>query len=126
MTRRLVVQPQSDLDIQAAAVWYEDQQSGLGTKFLNELDQVFLRIVDNPRQFPHVEDEVHRALLRHFPYGVYFHAGKGISTCWPFCVCIDILRCGKVEITEEPAGALPAHNARHRGASGQVFLKERV
>ena len=71
MARRLVVQPQSDLDIQAAAVWYEDQQSGLGASFLNELDQVFLRIVDNPRQFPRVEDEVHRALLRHFPYGVY-------------------------------------------------------
>ncbi|MBI5315370.1 MAG: type II toxin-antitoxin system RelE/ParE family toxin [Nitrospirae bacterium] len=74
MARRLVVQPQSDLDIQAATVWYEDQQSGLGARFLNELDQLFLRIVANPRQFPRVDDEVHPALLRHFPYGVYFHA----------------------------------------------------
>ncbi len=74
MARRLVVQPQSDLDIQAAAVWYEDQRSGLGARFLDELDQVFRRIVDNPRQFPRVEDKVHRALLRHFPYGVYFLA----------------------------------------------------
>ena len=69
MARRLVVQAQSDLDIQAAAVWYEDQQSGLGARFLKELDQVFLRIVANPRQFPRVEDEVDR--------GVYFHAEEG-------------------------------------------------
>ena len=48
MARRIVVQPQSDLDIQAAAVWYEDQQSGLGTRFLDELDLVFQRIAESP------------------------------------------------------------------------------
>ncbi len=74
MARRLVVQPQSDLDIQAAAVWYEDQRSGLGARFLDELDLVFQRIKNNPRQFPPVEGVVHRALLNHFPYGVYFLA----------------------------------------------------
>lgn len=74
MALRLVVQPQSDIDIQAAAVWYEDQRSGLGARFLDELDLVFQRIKDNPRQFPSVEGVVHRALLNHFPYGVYFFA----------------------------------------------------
>ncbi|MEY4705495.1 MAG: hypothetical protein RL042_1700 [Nitrospirota bacterium] len=74
MARRLIVQLQSDLDIQAAALWYEDQRSGLGSRFLDELDLVFGRIVDNPRQFPRVDGNVHRAILRHFPYGVYFLA----------------------------------------------------
>ncbi len=77
MALRLVVQPESNLDIQAAAVWYEDQRSGLGTRFLDELDQVFRRIADNPGQFPCLEDEVRRALLGHFPYGVYFHVEEG-------------------------------------------------
>jgi len=62
MGRRLVVQPQSDLDIQATAVWYEDQRFGLGSRFLDELDLVFQRIRDNPQQFPCVEGDVHRAL----------------------------------------------------------------
>jgi plasmid stabilization system protein ParE len=74
MARRIIVQPQSDLDIQATTVWYEDQQSGLGARFLGELDVVFQRIEDNPRQFPVVEGQVHRALLQHFPYGIYFLA----------------------------------------------------
>ena len=74
MARRVVVQPQSDLDIQAAAVWYEDQQSNLGVRFLNELDHVLRRIEKNPQQFPRLDGEVRRALLHRFPYGVYFLA----------------------------------------------------
>ncbi|MDH5739504.1 MAG: hypothetical protein OEY77_04185 [Nitrospira sp.] len=72
MARRLVVQRQSDLDIQAATLWYEDQRAGLGMRFLSELDEVFRRIETNPRQFPKLEGEVRRALLHHFPFGVYF------------------------------------------------------
>jgi plasmid stabilization system protein ParE len=74
MAWRIVVRPQSELDIQAAAVWYEDQQSRLGVRFLDELDLVFQRIAENPLQFPRLEYEVHRALLHRFPYGVYFLA----------------------------------------------------
>jgi len=33
---------------------------------------VFQRIEVNPQQFPRLEGEVRRALLRHFPYVVYF------------------------------------------------------
>jgi plasmid stabilization system protein ParE len=77
MARRLVVHPQSDLDIQAVAVWYEDQRAGLGDRFLNELDLVFQRIDQNPRQFPLIENNVRRALLGHFPYGVYFVGESG-------------------------------------------------
>lgn len=76
MARRLVVQRQSDLDIQAAALWYEDQRAGLGMRFLDELDKVFQRIADNPKQFPQLEAEVRRVLLDHFPYGVYFPEGS--------------------------------------------------
>ena len=41
-------------------------------RFLDELDVIFRRIEDNPRQFPRIDSNVRRALLRHFPYGVYF------------------------------------------------------
>ena len=52
MARRLVIQRQSDLDIQTAALWYEEQRPGLGMRFLGELDEVFGRIENNPKQFP--------------------------------------------------------------------------
>lgn len=75
MVRRLIVQRQSELDIQAAALWYEDQRPGLGMRFLGGLEEVFRRIGNNPKQFPQLEGEVRRALLSHFPYGVYFVEG---------------------------------------------------
>jgi plasmid stabilization system protein ParE len=74
MARRLIVQPQSHLDITAAAVWYEDQRPGLGIRFLDELSLVFQRIQKNPLEFPRLEGDVHRALLHRFPFGVYFLA----------------------------------------------------
>jgi len=37
-----------------------------------ELDVVFERVCENPAQFPFVADQVQRALLRKFPYSVYF------------------------------------------------------
>ncbi len=46
--------------------------------------------------------------------------------CWPFCTCIGILRCGKVEIRTVPVSAVPDHTARYQEASGQVFLEKRV
>ncbi len=52
--------------------WYHEKQLGLGERFLEALGRLFDRIMENPRQFPVVELEVRRALLRHFPYGVYF------------------------------------------------------
>ena len=76
MARRLLVQRQSDLDIQAAALWYEDQRPGLGMRFLSELDEVFKRIESNPKQFTLTKNfDDRRADIRtdrkpnHFPRG---------------------------------------------------------
>ena len=97
MALRLVVQPESNLDIQAAAVWYEDQRSGLGTRFIDELDQVFRRIAGNPGQFPCLETRCAVCCSAISPMARTSMWKKGASTCWPFCTCIDILRYGKVE-----------------------------
>jgi plasmid stabilization system protein ParE len=70
------VQPQvpreAQDDIEAAALWYEQQREGLGTRFVVELDTVLDRVGTYPLQFPIVEGPVRRALLRRFPYAVYF------------------------------------------------------
>jgi hypothetical protein len=69
---RLVSDPCADLDIEAAFLWYEKQQSGLGLQFLDELRAVYNRIVEGPFTYPHLRSGVRRALLRRFPYIVYF------------------------------------------------------
>ena len=52
--------------------WYEGQRLGLGERFVAALDRLIDRVSENPQQFPVIETEVRRALVRRFPYAVYF------------------------------------------------------
>ncbi len=78
MTRRLTILPQAELDLGDATAWYEEQRTGLGDELLNELDSVVQRVVESPFQFPQIKSDVRRALLRRFPYAVYFRATSEI------------------------------------------------
>lgn len=69
---RLVSELRADLDIEAAFRWYEKEQSGLGLEFLDELRAAYNRIVEGPFKYPHLRSGVRRALVKRFPYIVYF------------------------------------------------------
>lgn len=72
MTRRLIVHPAAQLDIEKAASWYESRRTGLGEEFTAQLDQLFQRIAVVPFQFPALDHDVRRGLLHRFPYAIYF------------------------------------------------------
>ena len=74
---RLVSEPQADLEIEAAFQWYEKEQPGLGMEFLGELRATYSRIVEGPLKYQHLRSGVRRALLRRFPYAVYFAVEQG-------------------------------------------------
>jgi len=71
-TRRLVVTSAAAADLTAAYDWYEDQSTGLGVEFLRAVDAVFAAVQRAPATFPSVRGRTRRALLRRFPYGVFF------------------------------------------------------
>lgn len=52
--------------------WYEGEATGLGRRFRAAIDAVVDRMSANPRQFPVVFKNVRRALLRRFPYSLFF------------------------------------------------------
>jgi len=74
--RRLTILPQAELDVSDAAAWYEEQRAGLGDEFLDELDSILRRVIKDPLQFPKIKKQIRRALLRRFPYSVYFGLSK--------------------------------------------------
>jgi plasmid stabilization system protein ParE len=76
MTRRFIVRPLAEADLEDAARWYEDERSGLVDRFLSDVNQTFARIRERPLQFPIVGGDVHRALLHTFPYAVYFRPSE--------------------------------------------------
>lgn len=66
------VRPEAQNDILAAALWYAVRQPGLGAIFVDEVDATFQRIESGPLRYAVVHGRFRRALLRRFPYAVYF------------------------------------------------------
>ncbi|MFT3773611.1 MAG: type II toxin-antitoxin system RelE/ParE family toxin [Minicystis sp.] len=69
---RLIVRTKAELDIQEATDWYEEEEPGLGARFVDELSSTLNRIRVMPLQFPSVGQGARRALLKRFPYAIYF------------------------------------------------------
>lgn len=72
MNRSLVLRSQAEEDLAAAALWYEEQLLGLGREFLDEADKVFRQITHFPESHPARHRHFRRALLRRFPFGVFY------------------------------------------------------
>lgn len=69
---RLEVRPAAAADIEEAALWYQSQRPGLGSEFLEELRHVEAAIAESPKRYPVVRRDTRRAMLRRFPYALYF------------------------------------------------------
>jgi plasmid stabilization system protein ParE len=59
-------------DLADALNWYDTQAPGIGRHFLREFKILADRLALNPRQFPILRGEIHRAGFRRFPYGLFF------------------------------------------------------
>ena len=58
--------------MEAAFEWYENERSGLGLEFLDELRAAYHRIADGPLKYQELRGGIRRALLGRFPYAIYF------------------------------------------------------
>ncbi len=72
MKRRVSIRPEAQRDITEAAAWYERREQGVGTRFKNEVRTTSRRIGENALMFPAIDTRLRRALLRGFPYSMYF------------------------------------------------------
>lgn len=72
MTVSVVLREAAEHDVFVAFRWYEDRLSGLGTSFLSEVEASLAQIGEFPEACPTVHKNVRRALLRRFPYGVFY------------------------------------------------------
>ncbi len=72
MSCTVVVEPLAEEDATAAYDYYESSVAGLGSRFLNEVDSVLVRISEQPEMYQEVLPGIRRALTRAFPYGVFY------------------------------------------------------
>jgi hypothetical protein len=77
---RLDVSSEAELEIFEAALRYEREREGFGFRFEAQVNTVFARLLENPFQFPVIGEDVRRALVRDFPYGVFFMTQADLIT----------------------------------------------
>ena len=78
MAYQLTVSDRATLEIAEAYEWYQEQHPGLGFEFLEALDVQFQAIVQSPQLYAQIHRGIRRALLRRFPYGVFYASKREI------------------------------------------------
>jgi len=71
-----VFRPAAAADVEDAFLWYESQRTGLRDEFLEEITLVLGVIAEHPERFPVIHRGTHRALLRWFPYALFYRILK--------------------------------------------------
>ncbi|HEX3989230.1 MAG TPA: type II toxin-antitoxin system RelE/ParE family toxin [Verrucomicrobiae bacterium] len=66
----------------AAARYYNRQVPGLGDAFVDEVEAGIQTVMDDPKVWRVVEDDVRRYLIHRFPYGLYYSIDGDIVVIW--------------------------------------------
>jgi plasmid stabilization system protein ParE len=77
MPGKLVFLPEARQDIADAYSWYEEQSLGLGSEFIRCLDAAILSVERHPMIYPIVHEDYRRALVRRFPYAIFYEINAG-------------------------------------------------
>ncbi|MBI1956500.1 MAG: type II toxin-antitoxin system RelE/ParE family toxin [Acidobacteria bacterium] len=64
--------PPAERDVRDIYIWYKTQSESLASQFRNSLEDCLERVRQNPTGYAKVHGEVRRALLRRFPYCVFY------------------------------------------------------
>jgi toxin ParE1/3/4 len=72
MSLPVVLRRKARAEFDAAFDWYKRRNAGLGSEFVESVQAVFDRISATPEMYATVYREVRKALVRRFPYSVYY------------------------------------------------------
>jgi len=86
MTLQLVLTPEAKADAAQAFRWYEEQSPGLGMEFLRCTEALIQKIQQTPRLYPVVHEGYRRALIRRFPYAIFYEIEASPERCVVFSI----------------------------------------
>jgi hypothetical protein len=72
MSFEIIISQFAELELKQAVNYYNGKKPGLGDEFVAELDYIFEKIQKNPGMFPKVIERTQKAVLKRFPFNVYF------------------------------------------------------
>ncbi|MDP2208327.1 MAG: type II toxin-antitoxin system RelE/ParE family toxin [Bacteroidota bacterium] len=87
MSLTVVFQPDAVEDLHDAFHWYEERRKGLGSEFVQAVDACISSIIKHPEAYPIVYKNFRRALIRKFPYSIFYVIEKDtimVFACFHF------------------------------------------
>ncbi|MEX0718898.1 MAG: type II toxin-antitoxin system RelE/ParE family toxin [Planctomycetaceae bacterium] len=72
MSWPVVINPLAEQDLSDAWDWYDAQRDGLGDEFLECVEEALDGLRTMPQMYGKVFQELRRAHVRRFPYGVFY------------------------------------------------------
>ena len=73
---RVEYHPAIEQELREIIEYYNLCSQGLGSEFLNEFERQILKITSLPTQWQAVDGDIRRALMKRFPYVIYFRVLK--------------------------------------------------
>jgi toxin ParE1/3/4 len=77
---RIVSHPEASQELEAAALWYEQREPGLGRDFLDEFERTLRRIEANPERWRKIFGNNRQLSFDRFPYAIVY--GVGVDTLY--------------------------------------------
>ena len=72
----VVIHPEAAEELEGAAQWYEQRQTGLGDDFLNEFERTLRRIVAEPERWRIIRGDNRKLNFERFPYAIVYSASS--------------------------------------------------
>ena len=67
-------QSEAETELAEARLWYSLQREGLDAALMKRVDQTLSAIVARPHSFPIVYRNLRRAVLRQFPFAIFYES----------------------------------------------------
>ena len=67
--------PEADAELTEAREWYSHQRENLDLEFMQCVDEALKRVASNPSLFPIVYRSLRRAVVRRFPFAIFYEVG---------------------------------------------------
>lgn len=79
---RIYYVPEITGDLADARDWYEIRSDGLGEEFIRMVYAAFEELAEFPEKYEEVYGPFRRALIRRFPYSIYYHYSPDTITIY--------------------------------------------
>lgn len=76
------IEKAAELELFEAAIFYEENEPGLGGDFYNSVNSAFKLICRAPEIWQKTRGEIRRYILNDFPYSILYHDGKDCVTIY--------------------------------------------